>query len=55
MQFVKDEISWLFTVITVNWRFLEEKKGLMMAYVKPKLVAKNLFSKVVFDCLLRNL
>jgi len=31
------------------------KKGLMMAYVTPKLVTKNLFSKVVYDCILRNL
>ena len=26
-----------------------------MAYIKPKLVTKNLFSKVVYDCILRNL
>jgi len=27
----------------------------MLAYAKPKLVAKNLFSKEVYECILRNL
>jgi len=31
------------------------KESLMMAYIKPKLVVKNLFSRVVYDCILRNL
>ena len=53
MHLIKDEILSLFAVIKCPLKDFK-KKGMMMAYIKLKIVTEKLYCKVMYDCILTN-